>query len=96
MAAAELKLDLQNLHSCAEAAFKGLWWAGVIKGGVPKAHFKPEKNADYALQGRTILQSDPGLNMTQVWARIHGAPTYKNGQMEVLFALRDEGLIIGL
>jgi hypothetical protein len=92
---AERELELDNLHDCARLAFEGLWYKGKIKGSIELTTFEPKKNAQYALDGLSILQSHPTFNMAQVWSRIPGAPN-RNGQMEVLFGLRETNLIIGL
>jgi hypothetical protein len=84
---------------CPIATFCGLWYAGMIKGSTPRANYKVLRNAQYAVDGIKELEKNPHLSKFQVWGRIPGTNAgmkSQDGQMDVLFALRERGLIVGL
>lgn len=93
----------QSVHvqrkPCPIATFSGLWDAGKLMGSIPRPHYKALKNAQYAIDGITKLKDNPHLSKSQVWRLIPGTnegTKSQDGQMGVLFALRDRGWIIGL
>lgn len=74
---------------CPREAFLGLCTAGVITGisGNTDSRSKQNKNRQYAMAAWKKLQSQPNLDKKLLWAAIPNAPTYENGQMDVVISL---------
>jgi hypothetical protein len=81
---------------CPIATFSGLWYAGFINGSKPRSNYEIGRNAQYAIDGIKELKRNPKLSKSQVWRRLpgtNGGSKAQDGQMDVLFALRQRNLI---
>lgn len=74
---------------CPREAFIGLCAAGVITciSGDTDGGGKQTRNRQYAIAAWKLLQSQPDLDKQSLWASIPNAPTYENGQMDVVISL---------
>jgi hypothetical protein len=80
---------------CPREAFLGLCAAGLIPGIDPAAGAQLGKNAQYAIRAVKLLRVDPNLarNPAKLWGRVVGRGKVANGQMGVVVALWETGLI---
>ena len=82
--------------SCPKNTFLGLCEAGLAK-GVPKGNYtKSVKNKRYALEVVKVLISNPNKIFTskELWEQLELGDKKHNSQMDVVFALWENGLII--
>lgn len=82
--------------SCPRSAFLGLCEEGVVAGVARGDYTRSQLNRDYAIRGLMALRSQPDLSRDQrrLWiAATDGKEVRPNGQMEVLSALWDVGLV---
>ncbi|MBK7210541.1 MAG: hypothetical protein IPH99_09335 [Xanthomonadales bacterium] len=80
---------------CPRSTFLGLIDAGALVGIPAASELSKSINARYALEAIDALRSEPGLaeRPSQLWERTSGAPKQQNGQLEVVLALWNAGLI---
>lgn len=83
---------------CPKNAFLGLAESGLIKNISAKFNYQPEsKNAEYAIKAVKLLKQEPCLagNKKMLWkAVVAGESKAHNGQIDVVLALWNKGLII--
>ena len=82
---------------CPKNAFLGLCEEGIVKGIPGGRYTRSKKNKEYALNAIRILKRSPGLveNKSALWNRVMaGVEKSHNGQMDVVTALWDEGLVV--
>lgn len=80
---------------CPRSTFLGLIDAGVLLGIPAAPDLSNSSNARYALEAVAALRNEPGFaeRPSQLWERTSGAPKQQNGQLEVVLALWNAGLI---
>jgi hypothetical protein len=81
---------------CPKEAFLGLCEAGLIEGVPADISAMAGKNKRYAVDAVTLLRRTPALaaNRDALWiAVLRGAAKRHNGQMDVVMALWNEGII---
>ena len=94
---AELRPDRPSAltKSCAWGAFRGLCENGYVN-GIPATVSPAENlNGGYAVRAARMLGENPrlaGESPMQLWRRVHGDISH-NGQMHVVLALHDAGLL---
>ncbi len=82
---------------CPKNAFLGLAESGLIKNVPAKFSHQPQsRNAQYAIKAVKLLKQEPCLaeNKKRLWNAAIEAPKEHNGQMDVVLALWNKGLII--
>lgn len=82
---------------CPKNAFLGLAESGLIKNVPAKFSHQPQsRNAQYAIKAVKLLKQEPCLaeNKKRLWNAAMEAPKEHNGQMGVVLALWNKGLII--
>jgi hypothetical protein len=79
---------------CPRDAFLGLCGEGQVKGVHPGNYTRSKKNKEYALFACAKLRATPSLNVSpsSLWCAL-GVNKAHNGQMDVVIALWQEGLI---
>ena len=86
----------QQRKGCPRGAFLGLCEEGLIR-GVPRGRYTRSKlNKSYAVRAIDLIQADVTLtrDLQRLWQKIMGGTTMsENGQMDVVAALWDAGLI---
>ena len=86
----------QQRKCCPKAAFLGLCEEGRVK-GVKKGHYTRSKlNKKYAMAALHLLSTKPELAVDrgELWRRlIAPTPKVQNGQLDVVLALWDAGLL---
>ena len=85
-----------QVKACPRDAFLGLCEEGLIR-SIPRGQYtKSSKNKRYALDAVTILKGDPRFVAypSALWKKVvKGARKAHNQQMDVVIALRGEGLL---
>lgn len=81
--------------ACPRSTFLGLIDAGAVRGIPASPDASRSINARYALEAVDAFRSEPGLveHTSRLWERTSGAPKKQNGQLEVVLALWNAGLI---
>jgi hypothetical protein len=84
--------------SCPKGAFLGLCEEGLVKGvdtGTYLANSAENTSKQYTLAALELLKKERSIpeNRNAFWQRIPGTPDTHNGQLDVLFALIEKGLI---
>ena len=77
----------------------GLCEEGIINGVAAGKYTKSLLNKQYAVKAIQLLRSDPSLalNKAQLWNKIqNGNKKAENGQLDVVLALWEKGLIINI
>ena len=78
---------------CPRDTFLGLCQEGRVKGIPAGAYTRSVLNRDYAVKAVEILATGSTLQPIELWASINPGKTH-NGQMDVVVALWDKGLIV--
>jgi hypothetical protein len=83
---------------CPKGAFLGLCEEGLVEGvdaGTYLANGAKNKSKRYALAALELLKKERSIpeNRNAFWQRVPGTPNAHNGQLDVLFALVEEGFI---
>jgi len=81
---------------CPRGAFLGLCKRGAIAGTRGFYELKDTKNGDYACLAWKALKEDPELasDRVKLWAKVHTDAANENGQLDVVLALWDAGLLV--
>lgn len=82
---------------CPKSAFLGLCEAGFVKGISQGNYTRGRLNKEYAVQAVRLLQSDSSLanDRRGLWHRVmDGTDKKPNGQMDVVVALFEAGLLV--
>lgn len=82
---------------CPRNAFLGLAESGLIKNIPAKLNYQPKsQNAKYAIKAVKLLKQEPCLagNKKMLWKAVAGESKAHNGQIDVVLALWNKGLII--
>lgn len=82
---------------CPRGAFLGLCKRGAIVGVSGYYALPDTKNGDYACRAWHALKLDPALadDAAALWNAVHADAQNQNGQMDVVIALWEEGLLVG-
>lgn len=82
---------------CPRGAFLGLCKRGALAGARSFYELEDTKNGDYACLAWKALKEDQSLadDRAALWSRIHADAVNENGQLDVVLALWDEGLLVG-
>jgi hypothetical protein len=86
---------------CPKNTFLGLCEDGLVKGIKPGSYFKRKKpniNKQYAITAVGLLSSDSNLPKNELWYKVKSklnlGEKRHNSQMDAVFALWSEGLIV--
>lgn len=82
---------------CPRGAFLGLCKRGAIDGVRGFYELKDTKNGDYACLAWQALKREPVLasNRGALWEKVHADAVNENGQLDVVLALWNAGLLTG-
>jgi hypothetical protein len=82
---------------CPRGAFLGLCKRGAIEDVRGFYELKDTKNGDYACRAWNALKREPELafDRAALWSEVHADATNENGQLDVVLALWDVGLLKG-
>jgi hypothetical protein len=78
-------------------AFLGLCEEGLVKGISAGSYTKPSRNKEYAVRAVTLLTGQTEkLSRSALWQAVtNDAGKEENGQIDIVLALWNKGLIIG-
>jgi hypothetical protein len=83
---------------CPKGAFLGLCEEGLVKGVKRGQYTKSQKNKEYALRAIKYLRNHfevESIEITDAWDFVtSGSGLTHNGQMDVVFALKEKGLFM--
>jgi hypothetical protein len=77
---------------CPKSAFLGLCEEGIVENIPTGGYIKGKLNKSYALRALELLESNPNLNIKELWKLVQPNKSH-NEQMNVVKALFDQGLV---
>jgi hypothetical protein len=82
---------------CPRGAFLGLCKRGAIVGARARYELADTKNGEYACRAWKALKEQPDLahDRKALWGSVHADAVNENGQLDVVLALWDAGLLVG-
>jgi hypothetical protein len=91
------KQAAQN-KGCPRCAYLGLCEEGLVRGVPVGTYTKSRDNKRYAVEAVRLLQRQPELSRDprELWRSVVGGDKKENSQMDVVLALWNRGLIVGL